>query len=175
MRIRKLLKGFTFGVILTVMSAHAEWTPATLSTWNDLDTLVADEYASMTNYACIYPPFFSFGLYAGFFAFAPDDEVATVTNLFAAGNILGVPVWKIHVTETQTTERVWLLYGESASEPFRTNAVPVNFDPAQWVENSYGTPPAWLTGEEVDQWYRWRDRSRMHLEMTLIATNDWPL
>ena len=175
MLIRKILNGFTVGAILTVMAAHAEWTPPTLSTWDDLDTLVSGEYSSMTNYACIYPPFFSFGLYAGFFAFAPEDEIATVTNLFTAGNILGVPVWKIHVTETQTTERVWLLYGESANEPFRTNAVPANFDPIQWVEDSYGTPPAWLTGEDVDQWYKWRDRSRMHLEMTLIATNDWPV
>ncbi len=171
----KFILGYASGVAVAAVTAFADWTPSNLSSFEELDTLVADKYASLTNDACIIPPFFSFCLSAGFFTFAPEDEIAAVTNLFDAGHLLGVPVWKIRVTETQTTERIWLLYGGIATEAFRTNAVPAGFDPDQWVEQVYGKKPDWIKGDKIDQWYRWRDRSRMHLGMTLMVSNDWPL
>ena len=162
-------------VCLTVATACAWQTPSPLSTWDQLDSLAAEKYASVTNCAAIFPPFFSFSLFAGFFSFSPEDEIAEVANCFEAGNILGVPVWRLRVTETQTTEHVWLVYGESSEEAFRTNAVPVGYNPDQWVEDVYGSPPGWLSGEAVDRWYRERHRSRLSLQLVLIASNDWPL
>lgn len=160
---------------LSALLAAAWQTPPHLPAWDDLDAVVSDKYASFTNGAAILPPFFSLVFSAGFFTFESQDEIAAVTNVFDAGSILGVPVWKIRVTETQATERVWLFYGGTNEVAFRTNAVPVGFDPNQWVQQMYGTQPAWLTGEKLDKWYRWRDRSRMQVGMTLMASNDWPV
>ena len=162
-------------VCLATASAFAWPTPPSLATWDELDSLVADKYASLTNGAVIFPPFFSFSLSAGFFSFAPEDEIAEVTNLFTAGNILGVPVWKLRITETQTMEQVWMYYGETRVEAIRTNAVTAGYNPVQWVEETYGTPPGWLSGDKLDQWYRERYRTRVSLQLTLIASNDWPL
>ena len=173
----KITYPFTaLGIIVFTMASALAWqTPTHLTTWGELDAVVLNKYASFTNGPCAYPPFFSFGVNAGFYVFSPEDEIAVMTNLFDGGDMLGVPIWRINVTETQMTERVWMLYGGADTQAFRTNAVPAGFNPDQWAQQMYGALPTWLHGEKIDLWKRWRDRSRIHLGMTLMVSNDWPL
>ncbi len=147
-----------------------------LASWDDFDAAVADGYAALTNSVGIYPPAcFHFGAHAGFYTFDDAGELASVTNLFHPCAILGlVPAWQVSIIETQGAERVWITLGADGLG-VRTNAVPAAFAPDAWVRDGYGQPPAHLTGPPLTLWYAVRDRSRVCLGMSLIASNDWPM
>ena len=162
-------------VVFMLATAWADFTPPQLTTWNDLDAAVLENNDNFTNWACIYPPgLYQFGVTAGYYTFVPDSVLATATNLFAFSPRLGVPVWTVRITETQGEDRVWLYAGTEGSI-FRTNSVQSGFDPQLWVRDAYGGPPLWLSSTNLDEWYAERDRSRMRLELILVASNDWPL
>jgi hypothetical protein len=97
-----------------------------------------------------------------------------VTNIFAPTLHYGVPEWHIEIFETVTVSRVWLYTGAGGSA-FRTNDAPAAYDPLQWVRDTYRHgPPAYLSGAAADAWYENRARSRFILDLTLVASNDWP-
>ena len=165
------------GVAALALSVSAVFarTPRLLTSWDDLDAAVSETYDGLTNGACIYLPGpWSFGLAAGYRTFPPGSEISDATNLFTFSPRMGIPVWTVRAFETQAEARVWLYRGTDGSA-FRTNPVPAAFDPRAWVRDAYGDPPAWLSPSGLDGWYADRDRSRMWLELTLIASNDWPL
>jgi len=149
--------------------------PVNLETWNGFDGTVAEEYEGLTNWVFICPPTSCrFSIPCGRFTFSPDSDVAGVTNFVAPAFLFGVPVWRIDAVETVTVSRVWL-YTATDGTPFRTNDAPSAFDPRQWVRDVYrGDPPAYLTGAEIDEWYKERARDRFVLGFTLISSNDWP-
>jgi hypothetical protein len=149
-------------------------TPPHLTTWDDLDALVSDRYTGMTNAVYLYPPFpFPFFVHGGYATLDDNGDLMDATNLFVSSTLLGVPIWHVWVNETQLTERVWQIIGTN-NVCFRTNTVPSSFDPQSWVRVNYGQPPSYLTGTKLNQWYAGRDRSRLHLDFKLIASNDWP-
>ena len=165
-------------------SAHADWyQPVNLESLDDLDGVVAEEYASLTNFAFIYPPrtvagtnscFSHFELWGGWYTFSPEGEVAGVTNYLQPTLHYGVPMWKLAVIETADVSRVWL-YQAPDGASFATNDTPASLDPQQWVRDVYrGGPPSYLSGAEADDWYENRDRSRFAFSLTLISSNDWP-
>lgn len=161
-------------ILLAAAAGTNAWqTPPLLDTWSELDARVGNTYESLTNGA-IFPPYFTFDHSLGFYTFHADSELAGITNLLAADTLRGIPTWHLHVAETQADERVWIYSGGSATSGFRTNAVPASFDPNEWVRRAYGDPPDRLSGSRLANWYRERDRSRMHLSLTLILLDDWP-
>jgi hypothetical protein len=141
----------------------------------DLDAFVADKFSSLTNEAATCPigPF-NFGLNGGMFTFAPDSDLAALTNSLVPLNVCGVPAYHLAVIEkTQDTSRVWFFEGTNGIV-FHTNAVPA-FDSEAWVRLAYRhDPPVWLTGTNLARWYADRDRCRLFLTMTLVNSNDWP-
>jgi len=155
-----------------------------LETWGDLDGIVAEEYAGLTNFAFIYPPrtecgtngcFSHIELWGGWHTFSPEGGVAEVTNHLQPALRYGIPIWRLTVIETTDVSRVWL-YLTSDGTAFRTNDAPASLDPQQWVREVYREgPPSYLSGPEADAWYSNRDRSRFAFSFTLIASNDWPL
>jgi hypothetical protein len=157
--------------------------PPNIETWEHLDGMVAEEYASLTNIAFIYPPRMVSGtnvwlshieLWGGWRTFSPEGTLASITNTLQPTLRHGVPVWKMAVDETTDVSRVWL-YTAADGTPFRTNDAPSALDPRQWVRDVYRQgPPAYLTGAEIDDWYENRDRSRFAFGFTLVASNDWP-
>ena len=164
------------GTMTALLSGMAGSFPAYLNTWSDLDTRVAEDYDGLTNSACcIYPPGgYAFGFSAGYCVFGPDSDLAAATNLFVSSPRMGIPVWTVRAVETQAEERVWLYAGADGNF-FRIHPVPSDFNPRAWVRGAYGDPPAWLSTADLDEWYADRDRSRMRLELSLVASNDWPL
>ena len=165
--------------------AAADWfVPDNLATPEDLDGIVAEEYASLTNFAFIYPPrtqvgtndcFSHIELWGGWYTFSPESDIAGVTNYLQPTLRYGIPLWKVAVVETTDVSRVWL-YLASDGASFATNTTPASLDPQQWVRDVYrGGPPSYLSGTEIDEWYDNRDRSRFAFSFTLIASNDWPL
>jgi len=155
-----------------VLAAEA---PALLSSWSDLDSAVEVVYDGLTNSLVRFPPGgASYDLSEGYLMFAPGSEIEAATNLFALSPRFEIPVWTLHITETQSMGRVWLYTGE-ADAPFRTNSVPVDFDPDGWVNDLYGAVPGWLNASEETEWYKDRDRSHLRVTLSLICSNDWPL
>jgi len=166
-------------------SAAADWfIPDNLVTLEDLDGIVAGEYASLTNFAFIYPPrtvvgtndcFSHFELWGGWYTFSPEGGIAGVTNYLQPTLHYGIPMWKLAVVETTDVSRVWL-YQAPDGTAFGTNDTPASLDPQQWVRDVYrGGPPSYLSGAEAEEWYDERDRSRFGFGFTLISSNDWPL
>ena len=156
-------------------ATFAEWAqPPNLETWDALDGIVADRYANLTNEAFIYPPVpVRFSMPCGRFTFSPEEEIASLTNFITPTLHFGVPVWTINVIETVTVSRVWLYTGTDGY--FRTNNAPAALDTQQWVREVYRHgPPSYLSGTEVDEWYKDRARDRFEVELTLVSSNDWP-
>ncbi len=173
MRLQNIYAALVMGqLVLGSASAFPEYPP--LSDWEDFDTVVAESYGSLTNDAAVYPPtWFRFSFHTGFYLFDDSGDFASATNIWSSQPILGVPAWWVSVIETQAAERVWISIGVGDAG-FRTNAVTEGFDPGDWVRDGYGAPPAHLAGLALDEWYAFRDRSRLILVMTFVASNDWP-
>jgi len=152
-----------------VLTSKAEWpVPPRVEEWGDFDDVVAECYNSLTNqFIWIYPPgSYWIGLPYGRYLFAPDDEIADVTNLVIATQLYGIPVWQVKIIETADVSRVWLYSGDG-SDYFRTNDAPDIVDMEQWVEEAYiVSPPAYLTTAERAQWYADRSRERFGFTFT---------
>ncbi|MDA3923804.1 MAG: hypothetical protein PF904_03790 [Kiritimatiellae bacterium] len=148
--------------------------PEYVSTWDDLDYIVEEAYASATNYAVTFPPGggFRFGMKVPYYVLTPGSVLESSTNLYIAGSNVGIQSWNIRITETQLIDRVWLYEGSSGVY-FRTNSVPVDFDPDQWSEDAYGEPPYWFTETEMGDWYADRERWRLNYSVSLITSNGW--
>ena len=164
--------------LLAATSIHAqlwETTPTNLATWADLDAAVSNTYAGFTCEFMIYPPGgYHFGFDGAFCTFSPGGELAALTNLCTCTMQLGVPTWKMNVTETHSSPRAWLYVGTSGNA-FRTNPCPSSYDPTQWVQSVWNHDvPGYLNGTNVDQWYADRDRNRFVLTSTFVNSNDWP-
>ena len=177
-----VVSAFLLTVLILTAASAGGFQPPNLETCDDLDGLVANQYSGLTNWAFIYPPrtsgtnacFSHIYSSCGLFTFSPDGDLAEVTNLFAPILHYGIPEWHIGVFETVTVSRVWLYTGEGGAT-FRTNDTPAAFDPLQWVRDTYRHgPPAYLSGAAADEWYENRARARFILDLTLIASNDWP-
>ena len=147
--------------------------PPVLNTMTDLDQAVENAYDGLTNSTSALPP--GDGRYEiadGYLLFSEGSEIAASTNLFRFSPRMGIPVWTVRIVETQLTERVWLYEGDGGAV-FRTNSVPSGFNANSWVEDVYGGVPDWLGVSGKNKWYAGRDRSRIAITLSLIASNNW--
>ncbi len=160
-------------MLVTTNPCHAQMPH--LTSWADVDTQAAGAYEGLEGLPALYPPGdIVFGLKPGTCTFDAAGELASVTNSFAAQTLSPTTtVWTAIAVEQTDTPRRWHYYG-AAEAAFRTNAVPTGFDPQQWVSEQYGTPPSYLTGNDLADWYLRRDRSRLRVALTLVASNEWP-
>ncbi|MDD5704959.1 MAG: hypothetical protein PHR35_03480 [Kiritimatiellae bacterium] len=145
------------------------WAVETLTDWDDFDAAVSAFYDDLGTSAPCYPP-----TPCGFLLAEPPrpfdpDGFPGLTNDTPPVLLLDFPAWRLRVVETQLTERVWLTF--AGTNTVHTNAVPVGFDPEQWVRDAYGDPPTWLYGEELAEWYAERYRHRIAAQFTLIPTD----
>jgi hypothetical protein len=133
--------------------------PDNLVTQEDLDGIVAEEYASLTNFAFIYPPrtecgtnvcFSHIELWGGWYTCSPEGGIAGVTNYLHSTLRYGIPVWQLAVAETTDVSRVWLYLAPDGAS-FATNNTPASLDPQQWVRDVYKRgPPSYLAGTAAD-------------------------
>ena len=172
------------GFLPPVPSNADPFRPENLVSMRNLDGVVAEKYAGLTNWAFIYPPrttigtnvcFSQISLGCGWYTFSPEGDIAGATNRFQPTLYFGVPVWRFEAVETSDVSRAWLYLAPDGTA-FGTNGVPASFDPRQWVRDVYRPgPPSCLSGAGTDAWYADRDRSRFGFVFTLVASNDWPL
>ncbi|MGI6494561.1 MAG: hypothetical protein ACOX5G_00435 [Kiritimatiellia bacterium] len=136
-----------------------------LSGWADFDALVAAEYGALSASAPCYPPGgIRFGISHPPVSFDPA-AFAALTNASPPRTLAGVPAWPLRIVETQSASRVWI--ATAGGLPVRTSAVPA-YDPEAWSRAAYGDPPGWLSGADLERWYRERARDRIELGLTLI-------
>jgi hypothetical protein len=164
-------------ITATALPARAQYVRPNLTVWSDLGSAVVTSYAGLANAAVLYPPGpYNFSVDQGYFTFTDGSEVAALTNVCTCSTQFGVMEWQMVVVETQLTSRVWLYEPSLGAPAFYTNQNAAAYDPIQWILNAYRlqSPPGYLTGSDLDQWYAWRDRSRFELILTFVNQNDWP-
>jgi len=78
--------------------------------------------------------------------------------------------YAVLVTETNSTPR-YRCYFNATNGLVHTTAVSIAGYPNDWIEDVYGDPPGWLSGDDIDDWYEERDPSRQRIRCLLISTN----
>lgn len=152
-------------------------------------TCKADSYPSVTNLsdlvgivnepwtnssmARIMPP--------GNFAYNSELGVITFQNGFELGLMSAlvpttnddIQVFNITVVETNTSPRV-RFYRNSEGVAVYTSTVSMSSYPQSFVTNTFGPPPSYLTGTNLDQWYSDRDPARQTVSLELLNITNLP-
>ncbi len=119
----------------------------------------------------LYPPGMSrVGESLGILMFDPDE--LPELDALPEETLLGAHGHRIFLWDDGTTPVQWTIRDSTGAVVrvlFPTNA----FDPDDWVESEYGTPPSWLSGEAIDNWYSDRSPSRIVPSALLMSTNEW--
>ena len=106
------------------------------------------------------PVLISLGVFSfGGTVFSTTGETVPIDNEF------GVPVWRVHLREVSGRFRATV-----GGVEVQTVSLPA-YNADWWVESVYGTPPSWLTGSALSDWYVQRDRARLELFMTLVPAD----
>ncbi len=146
-----------------VLAASAE---THLSDWSDLDLFIASEYSALAASAPYYPPDEKgYKITYPPLSFDPT-AFSALTNAIQPQLLMDIPVWYLHIVETQSASRVWITYADNM--PIHTSTVPT-YDPEAWARAAYGDPPEWLNGEDLKRWYSERARERFEIKLTLIS------
>ncbi len=115
----------------------------------------------------------------GIIAYEDGFETNFLAQLIAVTNETGTGtnfvLRPVKITETTNgSDRVRYYLSELSTNPIAiyTTTVSIAGYPESWIEETYGEPPAWLVGDELDLWYSNRDPMRQYITCGLIATND---
>lgn len=143
------------GILLMLISAFAQSTPSHFSSWKDLDNAVAGEYERLTSSrGSICPPGpYTVSHHSGYFTFAIDSDLTTVTNLFTPHPLQGIQVWSLRVVETQGNDRVWLYWGKdpTPAPPCQMRLIPVAGLERPMANRPFGCPhPRWKSGTQTE-------------------------
>lgn len=102
----------------------------------------------------------------GIIAYEDGFETNFLAQLIAVTNETGTGtnfvLRPVKITETTNgSDRVRYYLSELSTNPIAiyTTTVSIAGYPESWIEETYGEPPAWLVGDELDLWYSNRDRS----------------
>jgi hypothetical protein len=120
--------------------------------------------------ARIQPPGAPYNTELGVMAFTEEFD----TNFIAALTPTvsdEVPVFSVKVVETNTTPRERLYYN-STGGLVQAVGVPSDYNPTSWIVVAYGSPPSWLNGSELAEWYADRDPSRQTVTFSLVASSN---
>ena len=154
---------------LCILPAHGD--SATFSDWAAFDTWVETSRDCARFAGALYPPGMSrVGESLGILAFDPDafpelDALPEETLLGARGH-------RVFLWDDDTIPAQWTVRDSTGAVVrvlFPTNAC----DPVDWIEAEYGTPPSWLSGTAIEEWYRDRSPSRIVPSALLMSTNEW--
>lgn len=80
---------------------------------------------------------------------------------------MGVPVWHVRISEDPRRGFFKAMVGDVE---VRSVALPT-YDADRWVEAIYGTPPMWLSADDLAEWYASRSRCRIELFLTLVPSD----
>ena len=130
----------------------------------DLSELEAFIDESWTNNptAKLFPPRTTFEVHLGGVAY----DSPPLTNLVAITNE-NVVLYPVQVVETNlpTRRRIYL---NAEGTPVHTNSLAIPNSPNPWIEETYGDPPVYLAGDDLDAWYAERDPARCTIELDLL-------
>jgi len=102
------------------------------------------------------------------------DALIPVTNGAAPDTYVRYP---FEVIETVSgSDRLRLYYSALSTNPaaIHTTTVTIANYPEDWIEDTYGEPPDWLSGGDLQQWYDDRDPARQYLSTDLMSTGSIP-
>mgnify|MGYP003328661936 CR=1 FL=1 len=83
----------------------------------------------------------------------------------------GVYVWHVHIIEDKSISR---LIADVDGEIVNMTAYPT-YNYEKWIEDIYGAPPDWLSGQAREDWYVRHGRDRIEMYMTLVPSEDFAL
>ncbi len=145
--------------------------PLSFSSWDGIGTFLNDSRAGLlrADGTTAVPPTTNVVVVSlGEFA-VPASMLAGLPDTVPSETEYGVRVYRLHVREIgDGTSALVAKIGDAAVNELSIPA----YNPDRWVEALYGTPPAWLTGDERVKWYAERDISRIEWYMTLVSQAD---
>ena len=113
-------------------------------------------------------------------AYEPGFETNFLASLIAVTNGTGTNafiLYPIKVVETTNgSDRVRHYFSAVSANPttVHTATVVIANYPEDWIEETYGEAPEWLSGNDLQAWYDDRDPWRQHMFCDLIATGSIP-
>jgi len=98
----------------------------------------------------------------------------TETNTSGTNVCVLYPVEVIETTNGSDRVRLYLSALSTNPVAVHTTTVSIANYPEEWIEETYGEAPEWLSGDDLQEWYDDRDPWRQHLFCDLIATSSIP-
>ncbi len=100
------------------------------------------------------------------------SRLITTTNDTGTGtNFVLYPVKVVEITNGNDRVRHYLSAISTNPVAIYTTEVSIVNYPENWIEETYGDPPAWLNGDDLQDWYDDRDPIREYITFSLIETN----
>jgi len=174
LRVIILCLSLVFYLISTVSSQGI----GTVSNLTDLVEIVDISWTNNTFSKIIPPGDVKYNNNLGVIAYADGFDTNFIASLIAVTNDTGTGtnfvLYPVKVMEiTNGTDRARHYLSAISTNPvaiYTTEVSIVNY-PEDWIEETYGEPPAWLSGNDLQQWYDDRDPIREYITFSLIGTN----
>ncbi len=162
-------------IVSTVFSLAAgtcSGSPPVVSDLGSLEGVVNGAWTNETISRAVPPTPFPYNTDLGVVSFASNFDTNFLSILTPVTNGT-VTLYPLLVTETNASprERVFL---NASSVAVHTASVDLVDYPEAWVQEVYGAPPAWFSGNTLSNWYAIRDPSRQRVRLSLLATSDVP-
>lgn len=143
------------------------------SNTNDMVSTVNSDYCDTVTAKIIMPGDVVFKHSLGLFTYPAGMDTNFLALLVSATNG-GIPTFTIEVKESTNATSRTRSYLNSTGGVAMIVQTPTNWDWQAWSRAVYGTPPVYLSGTNLDAWYRDRDPSRLHICLEMISTSSVP-
>lgn len=82
----------------------------------------------------------------------------------------GVPVWQVRIRESEESGGKFI--ATIGDVEIMAESMP-SYNGQKWSSYVYGEPPEWLSGEQLEEWYASRSRTRVECFLTLIPEEEY--
>lgn len=142
-----------------------------LSDWASFDAWVSSNRHCGHFAAPLYPPGMTqVGEYLGVVVYG--GQLLPELSELPEEALLSIPARRIRLVETTDGPRRWVVL-DAAENTVREVVPPNGYGPEGWIENGFGSPPAWLSGNALSSWWNDRDPSRVVPSALLVGETDW--
>lgn len=142
-----------------------------IDNWTSFDAWVATNRDCSRFAAALYPPGMStVGDFLGVVVF--DAQTLPELAALPTEPILSVSARRIRFVETMDEPRRWIVL-DATNAAVREVSPPASYETEGWIEDGFGSPPAWLSGDALSTWWNDRDPSRIVPSALLVEAEDW--
>jgi hypothetical protein len=173
---RFVAKGIVLASLLLACPAISRTQAATnitvVTSLSELTMTIDVAYTSSPLARVVLPGAGTYTNHLGVIGYASGFDSNFLANLPPVTN-QGIQLRHVSVEESDSSPRE-RFYISADAIAIHTTTVGIANYPTNWIQSTYGTCPAWLTGTARTQWFAERDPSRQITTFFLIGTSDIP-